>query len=99
MRSRTHPVRILCLPFLVILISAHYLELGFLPDVVNDFDVDFTADPKLAEAYTRDQRNRRKIKEHTEQLNLNIISPLREGKRLLVLDIDYSACLNAQFMV
>lgn len=67
-----------------------YAEMSYLPDVMNDFDVDFTADPKAAEAYTHDQRNRRKIKEHTEKLNLNIITPLREGKRLLVLDIDYS---------
>lgn len=67
------------------------LELVYLPDVLNDFDVDFSADPKAAEAYARDQRNRRKIKEHTDQLTVNIISPLREGKRLLVLDIDYSA--------
>ena len=63
----------------------------YLPDVLNDFDVDFSADPRAAEAYARDQRNRRKIREHTDQLNVNIISPLREGKRLLVLDIDYSA--------
>ena len=67
------------------------IELVYLPDVLNDFDVDFTADPKAAEAYIRDQRNRRKIQEYTDRLNLNIISPFREGKRLLVLDIDYSA--------
>ncbi|KIP12326.1 hypothetical protein PHLGIDRAFT_27453 [Phlebiopsis gigantea 11061_1 CR5-6] len=65
-------------------------QLVYLPDVLNDFDVDFSADPKAAEAYARDQRNRRKIKEHTDQLTVNIISPLREGKRLLVLDIDYT---------
>lgn len=72
----------------------HSTELVYLPDVLNDFDVDFTADPKAAEAYTNDQRNKRKIREHTDQLNLNIISPLREGKRLLVLDIDYSNYLG-----
>ena len=39
-----------------------------------------------------DQRNRRKVQEHTKKLKVNIINPLREGKRLLVLDIDYSGC-------
>ena len=56
----------------------------------NDLDVDFSADPKAADAYRNDQRNLRKIREHSKQLNLNIIYPLRTGKRLLVLDIDYS---------
>lgn len=65
-------------------------ELEFLPDVVNDLDVDFSADPAAAAAYMNDQRNRRKVKEHTHKLEVNIINPLREGKRLLVLDIDYS---------
>lgn len=37
-----------------------------------------------------DQRNRRKVQEHTKKLTVNLINPLREGKRLLVLDIDYS---------
>lgn len=65
-------------------------ELEFLPDVVNDLDVDFSANPAAAASYMNDQRNRRKVQEHTKKLNVNIINPLREGKRLLVLDIDYS---------
>lgn len=65
-------------------------ELEFLPDVVNDLDVDFSADPAAAATYINDQRNRRKVKEHSKKLQVNIINPLREGKRLLVLDIDYS---------
>lgn len=67
-----------------------HTELEYLPDVVNDFDLDFSADPKAADAYANDQRNLRKIQEHTRQLNINLICPIREGKRLLVLDIDYS---------
>ena len=67
-----------------------FLELEFLPDVVNDLDVDFSADPAAAATYMNDQRNRRKVKEHTQKLKVDIINPLREGKRLLVLDIDYS---------
>ncbi|KAJ3541306.1 hypothetical protein NM688_g6107 [Phlebia brevispora] len=65
-------------------------QLEFLPDVLNDFDVDFSSNPRAADAYRNDQRNLRKIREHTQRLNLNIIYPLREGKRLLVLDIDYT---------
>lgn len=57
---------------------------------MNDLDVDFSANPAAAVAYQNDQRNLRKIREHTKKLQLNIIHPLREGKRLLVLDIDYS---------
>lgn len=57
---------------------------------MNDLDVDFSADPKAAAAYANDQRNIRKVKEHTKKLEINIIHPLREGKRLLVLDIDYT---------
>lgn len=65
-------------------------DLEYLPDVVNDLDIDFSADPAAAAAYQNDQRNKRKIRETTEKLNVNIINPLREGRRLLVLDIDYS---------
>ncbi|KAJ7085681.1 HAD subfamily IIID h [Mycena belliarum] len=65
-------------------------ELEFLPDVVNDLDIDFTEDPVASAAYRNDQRNIRKVKEATAALNVNIIHPLREGKKLLVLDIDYT---------
>ncbi|THG99973.1 hypothetical protein EW026_g2480 [Hermanssonia centrifuga] len=66
------------------------IQLEFLPDVVNDLDVDFSADPAAAAVYVNDQRNLRKIKEHTQKLEINVMYPLREGKRLLVLDIDYT---------
>lgn len=67
------------------------IELGNLPDVVNDLDIDFTKDPNAVKRYKHDQRNIRKVKEMTDKLSVNIIHPLREGKKLLVLDIDYSA--------
>jgi len=67
-----------------------FLELLNLPDVVNDLDVDLAIDPVAAAAYINDQRNLRKVREHTAKLQLNIINPPRPGKRLLVLDIDYS---------
>ncbi|KAF8623572.1 hypothetical protein AX15_006340 [Amanita polypyramis BW_CC] len=65
-------------------------QLEFLPDVVNDLDVDFSDDVEASAAYRNDQRNKRKIKEATRKLQLNIIHPLRADKKLLVLDIDYT---------
>ncbi|KAI0647374.1 HAD subfamily IIID h [Trametes meyenii] len=65
-------------------------ELEFLPDVVNDLDVDFSANPAAAAEYINDQRNRRRVEQHTKKLQPTLINPLREGKRLLVLDIDYT---------
>ncbi|KZT69795.1 HAD-superfamily subfamily IIID h [Daedalea quercina L-15889] len=65
-------------------------QLEFLPDVVNDLDIDFSANPAAAEAYINDRRNQRKIRESTRKLEVNVIHPLREGKRLLVLDLDYT---------
>ena len=72
------------------MLNARLAELEYLPDVLNDFDVDFSSNPRAADAYRNDQRNLRKIREHTQSLRLNIIHPLRPGKRLLVLDLDYS---------
>ncbi|KAJ6531234.1 HAD-like domain-containing protein [Mycena capillaripes] len=66
-------------------------QLEFLPDVVNDLDLDFTENPVASAAYRNDQRNIRKVKEATAALKeINIIHPLRQGKKLLVLDIDYT---------
>ena len=74
------------------------LELENLPDVVNDLDVDFSDNLDASAAYKNDQRNIRKIKEATNNLNVNLIHPLRPGKKLLVLDIDYStSCSNRDF--
>jgi hypothetical protein len=69
-----------------------YSELENLPDVINDLDVDFTENIAASNRYQHDIRNIRKVKEMTAKLNVNIITPLRPGKKLLVLDIDYSGC-------
>ncbi|KAF8651427.1 hypothetical protein AX16_004729 [Volvariella volvacea WC 439] len=61
-----------------------------LPDVVNDLDVDVSEDARASSAYRNDQRNIRKVKEASDKLKVNLISPFREGKKLLVLDIDYT---------
>jgi hypothetical protein len=85
------PSRSSLLLFIKIQLSNSFLtELEFLPDVVNDLDVDFSDNPAAAATYKNDQRNIRKVKEATKKLTINIIYPLREGKKLLVLDIDYS---------
>ncbi|KAG2019996.1 ubiquitin family proteint [Coprinopsis cinerea AmutBmut pab1-1] len=65
-------------------------QLGNLPDVVNDLDVDFTENLAAVNRYRHDGRNIRKVKEMTEKLQVNLITPLRPGKKLLVLDIDYT---------
>ena len=83
-------------PYLACLLSFHLppiSELEFLPDGINGLDIDFSANPAAAQTYINDQRNQRKIRECTQALEVNIIHPLREGKRLLVLDLDYSAPL------
>jgi len=61
-----------------------------LPDIVNDLDIDFASNPEAAAKVQNDRRNLRKIREVVESTNINIMNPLREGKNLLVLDLDYS---------
>lgn len=68
-----------------------------MPDVVNDLDVDFTENPAASRSYQRDARNIRKVQEATQNLKINIIYPLRPGKKLLVLDIDYSTWTEFYF--
>lgn len=58
--------------------------------MVNDLDVDFTENVAASDRYKHDIRNIRKVKEMTAKLKVNLITPLRPGKKLLVLDIDYS---------
>ncbi|TEB36442.1 HAD-superfamily subfamily IIID h [Coprinellus micaceus] len=65
-------------------------QLENLPDVINDLDVDFTENIAASNRYQHDIRNIRKVKEMTAKLSVNIITPLRPGKKLLVLDIDYT---------
>jgi ubiquitin-like domain-containing CTD phosphatase 1 len=57
---------------------------------VNDLDVDFMNNLAAVDRYRHDSRNIRKVKEMTAKLKVDIITPLRPGKKLLVLDIDYS---------
>ncbi|QRV73126.1 NLI interacting factor-like phosphatase [Ceratobasidium sp. AG-Ba] len=61
-----------------------------LPDVVNDLDLQLDASSAEARSMAQDKRNLRKIQEAVKNLNLNIMYPLRPGKKLLVLDLDYT---------
>jgi len=61
-----------------------------LPDVVNYLDIDFASNHEAAAKVQSDRRNLRKIREVVASTNVNIMNPLREGKSLLVLDLDYS---------
>ena|ERR1700722_1779993 len=92
MRSKTRLVRVSIIVFRRLRLRANGIntELENLPDLENDLDVDVTEDPGAASAYLNDPRNKRKVKEASDNLQINIIHLLREGKRLLVLDIDYS---------
>ncbi|PPQ93229.1 hypothetical protein CVT25_015227 [Psilocybe cyanescens] len=65
-------------------------QLESLPDVINDLDVDFTENMVASNRYQHDARNIRKVHEAIKNLSVNIIHPLRKGKKLLVLDIDYT---------
>ncbi|KDQ14547.1 hypothetical protein BOTBODRAFT_32687 [Botryobasidium botryosum FD-172 SS1] len=60
------------------------------PDVFNDLDLDITTEAAAIEAFAKDRRNIRKVKEATAKLKLEVMNPPREGKRLLVLDLDYT---------
>lgn len=61
-----------------------------MPDVMNDLDIDVSQYPDLMLSFANDQRNVRKIQEATDALQLHIMNEPREGKPLLVLDLDYS---------
>ncbi|KAL1925372.1 uncharacterized protein VTP21DRAFT_255 [Calcarisporiella thermophila] len=61
-----------------------------LPDVLNDLDctyIDYFPDDEGA---ARDPKNRERLRSAIEKTEIRIINPLREGKRLLVLDLDYT---------
>ena len=64
-----------------------------MPDVMNDLDIDVSEYPELMKAFANDQRNTRKIKEAVRDLDIHIMNEPREGKRLLVLDLDYSTSI------
>ena len=76
-------------------VGAEFKEVSedLLPDVVNDLDLQLDASSAEAKSMAQDKRNLRKIQEAVKNLNISIMYPLRPGKKLLVLDLDYSKAL------
>ncbi|KAI5478438.1 ubiquitin-like domain-containing CTD phosphatase 1 [Pseudohyphozyma bogoriensis] len=64
-------------------------EVGSATGETPQADVDYSASAKAAQRAAQNVRNRRKLKEASEALKLDIMTPPRPGKRLLVLDLDY----------
>ncbi|OZJ03649.1 hypothetical protein BZG36_03935 [Bifiguratus adelaidae] len=58
-----------------------------LPDVINDLDYDYVPEKK---SYLNEAEVQKKLKETAAKTEINIINPLRDGKKLLVLDLDYT---------
>ena len=58
------------------------------PEVFDDFDVEYS--PESAVAPADDPRNLRKIREKINRCPINFVDEPRPGKKLLVLDLDYS---------
>lgn len=73
-------------------VGAEFKEISedLLPDVVNDLDLQIDASSAEAKSMAHDKRNLRKIQEAVKNLNISIMYPLRPGKKLLVLDLDYT---------
>ncbi|KAL1709633.1 HAD-like domain-containing protein [Schizophyllum commune] len=60
-------------------------------DSESDVDLaDLIKNNDLVSALVNDIANRQNIENATKNLSVNVIHPLREGKKLLVLDIDYT---------
>jgi ubiquitin-like domain-containing CTD phosphatase 1 len=57
-------------------------------ELIDDLDLDYTLSTRTPPHL--EPRNIRKIKETTASLELDLINPPRPGKRLLVLDLDYT---------
>lgn len=64
-------------------------EMNKLPEVVDDLDYDFLPDYK-SDDVAKMEVNQQKLREYAQKTEIRIINPLRPGKKLLVLDIDYT---------
>ncbi|KAG0334456.1 hypothetical protein BG004_000404 [Podila humilis] len=58
-----------------------------MPDVLNDLEEDYTPDD---EAFANEAQNQKSLKSTVAKCDINIMNPLRPGKKLLVLDLDYT---------
>ncbi|KAF9362119.1 hypothetical protein BGX26_000007 [Mortierella sp. AD094] len=58
-----------------------------MPDVLNDLEEDYTPDD---EAFASMAQNQKSLKATITKCKIDIMNPLRPGKKLLVLDLDYT---------
>ncbi|KAF9124385.1 hypothetical protein BGW39_008246 [Mortierella sp. 14UC] len=58
-----------------------------MPDVLNDLEEDYTPDD---EAFASMAQNQKSLRSTIAKCDINIMHPLRPGKKLLVLDLDYT---------
>ncbi|RUP38016.1 hypothetical protein BC936DRAFT_138427 [Jimgerdemannia flammicorona] len=58
-----------------------------LPDVINDLGYDYFPEEH---SYMDEAKVKKKLRDAITKTEINIINPLREGKRLLVMDLDYT---------
>eukprot|EP01006_Ploeotia_vitrea_P033441 TRINITY_DN65549_c12_g1_i1.p1 TRINITY_DN65549_c12_g1~~TRINITY_DN65549_c12_g1_i1.p1 ORF type:complete len:377 (+),score=217.10 TRINITY_DN65549_c12_g1_i1:157-1131(+) len=61
---------------------------GMEPDVLNDLDYEYK--PDEADNAVKDSDNIAKVEEYSAKLKLNMLHQPRPGKKLLVLDLDYT---------
>lgn len=59
-----------------------------LPDILNDLDFDFF--PDSMDEDIKNDENQKRLRKRIETVNIHFINPPRSGKKLLVLDIDYT---------
>ncbi|KAI8352196.1 HAD-like domain-containing protein [Mortierella sp. GBAus27b] len=58
-----------------------------MPEVLNDLEEDYTPDD---DSFASMVQNQKSLRQAIDNCNINIMNPLRSGKRLLVLDLDYT---------
>ncbi|KAI8576998.1 hypothetical protein K450DRAFT_253879 [Umbelopsis ramanniana AG] len=63
-------------------------QVDTLPDVLNDLEYDYF--PSDHPTHLDQAKVQKKLKETTEKTTIRLINPLREGKKLLVMDLDYT---------
>mmetsp|Transcript_47453 Transcript_47453/g.152013 ORF Transcript_47453/g.152013 Transcript_47453/m.152013 type:complete len:313 (-) Transcript_47453:150-1088(-) len=68
-------------------IAAQAVQAAVAPEVVDDFDI---GDEDAPINVVEDPDNHRKIQKRVDNVKVSILNPPREGKKCLVLDIDYT---------
>ncbi|KAJ3178972.1 hypothetical protein HDU87_003241 [Geranomyces variabilis] len=61
-----------------------------LPEVLNDLDFDFLDYVPKDDSQKNDAKNIASLNEYAAKTKITVFNPLREGKKMLVLDLDYT---------